>query len=203
MAKRKAGSQTGSLTPDHKKLGIDSIPLRAGGVRHIVEKLLMRATTLVGTSPWLEVYTRSYSLAKLWNSQPWRFRDSHLGVLGQKTIRMPFPWSDAEYTIWGKAVASPESGPWCVLWVRGRPWLVLAPKVLQPNANQLACWFCVGLLDWVSCLTLVLVPSRSFNTPFYAFKVQKTRSVPRVPNLSAASILRFSLSLPRGLGARH
>jgi hypothetical protein len=24
--------------------------------------------------------------------------------------------SVAEYTIWGKVVASPESGPWCVLW---------------------------------------------------------------------------------------
>jgi hypothetical protein len=38
-----------------------------------------------------------------------------MGVPGQKTIRMPFPRGargGAEYTIWGKVVASLESGPW-------------------------------------------------------------------------------------------
>jgi hypothetical protein len=45
MAKRKAGSQIGSLTPDHGKSRIDPIPLRAGGVWHIIGKLLMKATT--------------------------------------------------------------------------------------------------------------------------------------------------------------
>jgi hypothetical protein len=47
MAKRKAGSQTASLTPDHKKSGIDLIYLAAGGVPHIVGKLSMKATTLL------------------------------------------------------------------------------------------------------------------------------------------------------------
>jgi hypothetical protein len=47
MAKRKVGSQTDTLTPDHGKSGIDPIPLRAGDVRHIVGKFLMKATTLV------------------------------------------------------------------------------------------------------------------------------------------------------------
>jgi hypothetical protein len=47
MAKKKVGSQTGSLTPDRGKSGIDPIPLRAGGVRHAVGKLSTRATTLV------------------------------------------------------------------------------------------------------------------------------------------------------------
>jgi hypothetical protein len=41
MAKRKAGSQIGNLTPDHKKLGIDPTPMRAGAVGHTVGKLLM------------------------------------------------------------------------------------------------------------------------------------------------------------------
>ncbi len=35
MAKRKAESQTASLTPDHKKSGIDPIYLAIGGVPHI------------------------------------------------------------------------------------------------------------------------------------------------------------------------
>jgi hypothetical protein len=39
MAKRRAGSQNGSLTPDHKKSGIDLIYLAAGGVPHTVGKL--------------------------------------------------------------------------------------------------------------------------------------------------------------------
>jgi hypothetical protein len=47
--------------------------------------------------------------------------------------------SGAEYTIWGKVVASPESRPWWVLWVQGRMWLVLAPKVLQP-CDRLFVW---------------------------------------------------------------
>jgi hypothetical protein len=173
MAKRKVGSQS-----NHGKSGIDPISLRASDVRHAVGKLSMRATTSVETSSRSKVCTGSYSLAKLRDSQPWKFRDSHLGVSGQKIIRMPFPQGGAEYTVWGKVVASPESRPWWVLWVRGCMWLVLALKVLQSCVNQLVCWFCVGLLKWVSCLTLVLVPSQSSSTPFYPFKVLKVRSMP-------------------------
>jgi hypothetical protein len=47
MAKRKAGNQIGSLTPNHKKSGIDLTPVRAGGVQHTVGKLSTRATTLL------------------------------------------------------------------------------------------------------------------------------------------------------------
>jgi hypothetical protein len=47
MAKRKAKSQVGNLTPDHGKSGINRIPLRAGGVWHVVGKLTTRAATSV------------------------------------------------------------------------------------------------------------------------------------------------------------
>jgi len=50
MAKRRAGSQTGSLTPDQKKLGIDPIYLFVDGVRHSVGKISTRATTLLETA---------------------------------------------------------------------------------------------------------------------------------------------------------
>ncbi len=116
---------------------------------------------------------------------------------------MPLLQCGAKYTIWGKVVASLESMPWWVLWVQGCPWLVLAPKVFQPCANQLVCWFCAGLLDWVNCLTFFLIPSRSSNTPLYPSKVLKVGSVLRDPNLFAVSIPILRLSLPRGLGARH
>jgi hypothetical protein len=129
MAKRKAGNQIGNLSPDHGKSRIDQIPLHTGGVRHAIGKLSMRATTLFQTLSRSEVYTRSYSLAKLRDSQPWRFRNSHLGVPGQKAIWMPLSWSGTEYTIWGKLVASLEFGPWWVLGVQSCPWLVLTPKV--------------------------------------------------------------------------
>ncbi len=116
---------------------------------------------------------------------------------------MPLPWSGAEYTIWGKVVASPESGPWWVLWIWGCPRLVLAPKTLQPCANQLVCWFCAGLLEWMNCLSLFLVPSRSSSTPLYPSKVLRARNMPQAPNLSVISILGLNLSLPKGLGVRQ
>ncbi len=47
MAKRRARSQIGSLTPDHKKSRIDPIYLSAKGVLYNIRKLLTRATTLL------------------------------------------------------------------------------------------------------------------------------------------------------------
>jgi len=47
MAKRRAGSQIGSLTPDHLKSGIDPIFVREDGMQHTVGKLLMMAKTLL------------------------------------------------------------------------------------------------------------------------------------------------------------
>jgi hypothetical protein len=61
--------------------------------------------------------------------------DSHLGVLGQNAIWMWASWRGTKYTIRGKVVASPKSGPWWILWVRVYPWLVLAPKVLKLCIN--------------------------------------------------------------------
>jgi hypothetical protein len=53
-----------------------------------------------------------------------------LGSPETKAIRMWVPRNNAENTIWGKVVASPESGPWWVSWIQSCPWLVLAPRVL-------------------------------------------------------------------------
>jgi hypothetical protein len=112
MTKRKAGSQTGNLTPNHQKLGINPTSVCASGMRHTDGKFLTRATTLLETSLRSEVYIGSYVLSKLRESQLLEFWDSHLGVLGQKAIWMWPLWIATEYTIWGKLVASPESGLW-------------------------------------------------------------------------------------------
>jgi hypothetical protein len=61
---KKGRESSDSLTPDHGKSRIDPIPLRSGGVRHVVGKLSTRATTLVQTSSRLEVCTGSYSPTK-------------------------------------------------------------------------------------------------------------------------------------------
>jgi hypothetical protein len=78
---------------------------------------------------------------KLWQSQLWEFWDSHLGVPRKNAIWMWPSWRDTESTIKGKVLASLKSRPWWVLWVWGRPWLVLAPKVLKLCTNQCVVWF--------------------------------------------------------------
>jgi len=141
MGKRRVESQIDSLTPDHKKSGIDPILMCAGGVRHTVGKLLRRTTSLLQTSSQSEVWAGSYEFPKSQESKSGQFRDSSLGVPGIKAIWMWVPRSNVENTIWGKVVASPESGPWWVKWVQGRPWLVPTPKRCRMSSNQLVGWF--------------------------------------------------------------
>jgi hypothetical protein len=121
MAKRRAGSQIANLTPDHKKSGIDPIYLAADDVRHTVGKLSTRATTLLQTTLRSKVCSQSYGAPKSRESQLAGFRDSHAGVPREsrerKAIWMWAPWRGPEYTIRGKVVASPKSGPWRVLCV--------------------------------------------------------------------------------------
>jgi hypothetical protein len=88
MAKRRAGSQTANLTPDHKKSRIDPIYLAAGGMPHIVGKLSTRAITLLQTAPQSKVCSQGYGAPKLWEFELAGFRDSHLGVSGKIAIWM-------------------------------------------------------------------------------------------------------------------
>jgi hypothetical protein len=113
MAKRKVGSQIGSLTPNHGKSGIDPIPLSAGGVQNAVGKLLMRVKTLVYTSSRSEVCTRSYSPAKLQDSQPWRF-----GTPGTKSHL------DATLAEWCRVYYMGEGG--------GFPWVRAMVSLVSP-----------------------------------------------------------------------
>jgi hypothetical protein len=64
----------------------------------------------------------------------------YLGVSGKRAIWMQVQRRAAENTIWGKVVASPESGPWWVKWIQGCPWLVLTLKVCRMSSNQLVGW---------------------------------------------------------------
>jgi hypothetical protein len=73
--------------------------------------------------------------------KPGQFRDSTLGVPGQRATWAWARWNNAENTIWGKVVASPKSGPWWVKWVQGRRWLVPTPKRCRMSSNQLVVGF--------------------------------------------------------------
>jgi len=66
--------------------------------------------------------------SKSWESQIWQFRDSHLGILGQKAIWMWASWRSTKYTIRGKVVASPKSGLWWILWVQVCSWFCPSTK---------------------------------------------------------------------------
>jgi len=69
MGKRRAGSQTGSLTPDHLKSGIDLFPTSDLSVRHGVGKISTRATTLVQTSSRFNSVVGSYGGSKFRESR--------------------------------------------------------------------------------------------------------------------------------------
>jgi hypothetical protein len=86
--------------------------VRAGEVRHTIGKLLRRATTLVETLSRSKFGARSYERPKSRESKLGQFRDSILGVSGKRAIWMQVRWKATYNTIWGKVVASPESGPW-------------------------------------------------------------------------------------------
>jgi len=134
MVERRAGIQTASLTPGHKKSRINPIPVFEDGVQHTVGKLLRKDTSLLQTSSQSEVWAGSYELPKSREFQPGQFRDSSLWVLGLKAIWMWVRRSNVENTIWGKVVGSLESGLWWVLWVQGCPWLVPTLRVF-PKVN--------------------------------------------------------------------
>jgi hypothetical protein len=123
---------------------------------------------------------------KSWKSQFWEFRDSQMGVLGQNDIWVLILWPSTEYTIRGKVVASPKSGPWSILWVRVCPWLVRAPKALKLHTNQLVVWFVqVRVNNW--CLSLFLVPIPELQHALLSPKCCEVRSVPQLFTLSLFS----------------
>jgi hypothetical protein len=78
--KEGVGSRIANLTLDQKKSGMDSIYLAADNVPHTVGKLLTRATTLLQTTLWSEVCSRSYGAPKSQESRLAGFRDSHARV---------------------------------------------------------------------------------------------------------------------------
>jgi len=69
MGKRSAGSQIGSLTPNHEKSGIDLFLTSELRVQHGVGKISTRATTLVETLSRSNFVVRSYGCSKFRESR--------------------------------------------------------------------------------------------------------------------------------------
>jgi len=136
MAKRRAESRTASLTPDHKKSGIDLFLMSDSGVRHSVgynfasDRIAIRGL-----------------LAKLWGSKvagvpfgtisglPLRSpgKNSHLDVASVESHRVYYK---------GEGGGFPQVRAVVSLVCLCCPWFVLAPRVLQ---------LCTNHFVWVVC----------------------------------------------------
>jgi len=142
MAKRRAESQIASLTPDQKKLKIDPIYLAADDVPNIVGKLSTRATTLLQTTLRSEVCSQSYRAPKPQESRLAGFRDSHAGVLGEKSHLDVGPVERSRVYYKGEGGGFPQVRAVVSFVCPCFPWLVLAAKVLK---------LCTNHFVWVVC----------------------------------------------------
>jgi len=70
-----------------------------------------------------------------------QLRDSISGVPGKCDIRIWVLQRVTKYIIGSMVVASPEPGPWCVMWIRVSPWLVPTPNACKMISNQLVLVF--------------------------------------------------------------
>ncbi len=125
-----------------KKSRIDPIYLDADNVRHTVEKLLMRATTLLQTTPRSEVCLQSYGAPKLRESRLARFRDSHSKVPGEKSHLDVGPVERCKVYYKGEGGGFPQVQAVVSLMCVCCPWFVQAPRVFQ---------LCTNHLVWVVC----------------------------------------------------
>jgi hypothetical protein len=177
--KHKLWPKKGPLNPDQKKLRIDPIYLAVDNVWHTIEKLLMRATTLLQTSPWSKVCSQSYGAPKSRESQLAWFWDSHTGIPGEKSHLDVGPVERSRVYYKGEGGGFPQVRAMVSLVCPCCPWLVLALKVFQLCTNHFVRVVCRPV--WVSkACQLFLVPSRSSNTPLYPSKCCELGSVPRL-----------------------
>jgi hypothetical protein len=106
-------------------------------------KGLNEATTFFQNSFQSKVYIQSCGMPKLWESQLWQFRDSHLEILGQNAIWMWVLWRGTYYTIRENVVISPKSRPWWISWI----WVACCSSYQQKCSNYALttlCWFFAG-----------------------------------------------------------
>ncbi len=118
------------------------------------------------------------------------FRDSHLGVPGQKAIWMWPLWRGAKYTIRGEGGDFPQVRVVVNLVCPSCLWFILAPKVLQLCTNQFVLVLCKSVWVIEGC-HFFLAPSQSSNMALYPSIVLWARESAPTP----CSFVIFSLGL--------
>ncbi len=140
-----------------------------------------------------------YAPSKLWESQFQEFQDSHLGIPRQNDIWVLVLWPCINYTIKRKVVASLQSGPWWILWVRVCPWLVRAPKVLKFYTNNVLFGLCRS--TWIIDPLIVHPnPISKLQHALLPLKCHELKSAPQFLLLSLFSPLDSQLSPSKSLG---
>jgi len=129
-------------TPDQKKSRIDPIYLATDNMRHIVEKLSTRATTLLQTAPRSEVFSQSYGAPKSRESQLAQFRDSNSGIPKEKNHLDVGPMESCRVYYKQEGGGFPQVRAAVSLVCPCCPWFVLAPIMFQ---------LCTNHLVWVLC----------------------------------------------------
>jgi hypothetical protein len=113
----------------------------------------------------------------------------------RKAIWMWVPWRVTEYTIRGKVVASPKSGPWWVLCVRvARGWS--QHQRCSNYALTTLCGLCAGPCEWIS-LSILPSPISELQHAPLPLKVLWARERIPIPPSSAVFHLDSHLSPSR------
>jgi hypothetical protein len=156
-------------------------------VQHTIKKFSTRTTTFLETAHRLEVYSQSYGAPKSRESSLAQFRDSHSGVLGEKSHLDVGSMASHKVYYKGEGGGFPQVQTVVNFVCSCCLWLVLTPKVLQLCTNHLVWVVC--RLVWVNeACQLFLVPSQNSNTPFYPSKCCELNSGPRLFLLLLCSI---------------
>ncbi len=151
-------------------------------MRQTLGKLLTKATTLPYITLRSKVFSQSYGAPKSRESPLARFRDSRMGVPGEKNHLDVGPVETCRIYYKGEGGGFPQVRAVVSLVCPCCPWFVLTPKVLQLCTNHLMWVVCRPM--WMSeACHLFLVPSRSSNTTLYPSKCCELGSVPRLLHL--------------------
>jgi hypothetical protein len=157
----------------------------------------MKVTTLLQTSSWSELWTRSYAPSKLRESQLLGFRDSHLGESWDKK-----PLERCKVYYKGEGDGFPQVRAVVSLVCLSCPWFVLALKVLKLCTNHFVLVLCRSV--WVSkACHFFLVSSRSSSTPLYPSIVLQAREHASIPCSSVVFSLGLTFETLKELKMRH
>jgi hypothetical protein len=196
MAKRKAGSQIGSLIPDHQKSGIDPISLHAAMCNIPLERFRQRLQLCFRPrrnrrSAQEVMRLQSHGTPNCWNFETptWESWD-----------KKPFgcgPRGEARNIYYKEEGGGfPQVQAVVSLVCPSYMWLVLTPKVLQLCINHFMLVLC--RLVWMSeACHFFLVPSWSFSTPLYPSIMLWAREQPGLFTILLFSVWDSHLSPSR------